>query len=263
MSAYFYKAKTQILVGLTYRFEVFATLLTKYIQIVATVFLWQCVYASKSSIKGMSEQQMITWTIMAAGLSIIFTTQVQNNIRRGVVKGDIAVELIRPCNLMGMYFAQDFGSMVVNLIMRFVPTVFLGGITFSIMLPPNKENFILCLISVVAGYVITWLLFAITGAFAFWAMELGNLTWTVSTLISILSGNLVPLYFFPESIQRVLAWLPFQYTYQTPLSLYIGKITWEQGIEQIGIQLLWIIVLFGVLSFLWSKIKNNILVQGG
>ena len=263
MGAYLYKAKTQILVGLTYRFEVFATLLARYIQIVATVFLWQCVYAAKPSIKGMTKEQMITWTILAAGLSVIFTTQVQNNIRKGVVKGDIAVELIRPCNLMGMYFAQDAGSMVVNILMRFIPTVLLGGITFGIMLPVSGANFILCMISIVAGYVIMWLLFAITGAFAFWAMELGNLTWAVSTLISILSGNLVPLYFFPEPMQRVLAWLPFQYTYQTPLALYVGKITWAEGIEQIFIQLLWIVLLFGVLSFLWSKIRKNILVQGG
>lgn len=263
MGAYLFKAKTQILVGLTYRFEVFATLLTRYIQIVATVFLWQCVYASKSSIKGMTKEQMITWTVLAAGLSIIFTTQVQNEIRRGVVKGDIAVELIKPCNLMGMYFAQDIGSMAVNIVMRFVPTVILGGITFGIMLPVNPANLVLCIISIIAGYVITWLLFAITGAFAFWAMELGNMTWAVSTMISILSGNLVPLYFFPESVQRVLAWLPFQYTYQTPLALYVGKITWSEGIEQIIIQVFWIALLFGVLSFLWSKIRKNILVQGG
>lgn len=263
MGAYIFKAKVQILVGITYRFEVFVTLLARYMQIVATVFLWQCVYANKDTMKGMSKEQMITWTILAAGLSVLFTTQVQNNIRKGVVKGDIAVELIRPCNLMGMYFAQDIGGTIVSLVMSFVPTVLLGGLTFGIMLPTSAPNAILCVISVGAGFVITWLLFAITGAFAFWAMELGNLSWAMSTLISILSGNLVPLYFFPEYMQNILEWLPFQYTYQTPLSLYIGKITWKEGLEQIGIQILWIAFLYVILALMWKKIRKNILVQGG
>ena len=44
MGPYLYKMKMQILVQLSYRFEVFATLAARYVQIVATVFLWDCVY---------------------------------------------------------------------------------------------------------------------------------------------------------------------------------------------------------------------------
>lgn len=47
MGPYLYKMKMQILVQLSYRFEVFATLAARYVQIVATVFLWDCVYRGR------------------------------------------------------------------------------------------------------------------------------------------------------------------------------------------------------------------------
>ncbi len=263
MTAYLYKAKMQILVSLTYRFEVFATLLTRYIEVVAVVFLWECVYKSQDTLKGMTKEQMITWIILAAGMSVLYTTGVQNEIRIGVVKGNIAVELLRPCNLLGLYFSQDMGAFLVRIVTGFVPTVILGGLTFGMMMPVSTMNLVLSLVSLVAGYMIIWLLFALIGVFTFWAMELGNMTWGLQTIISIFSGNLIPLYFFPESVQGVLRWLPFQYTYQAPLALYVGKITWEEGLQQIGVQILWIVLLTIVLNLLWKRIRKNILVQGG
>ena len=263
MGAYIYKAKTQILVELTYRFEVFATLLARYIQIVAVVFLWECVYRQKSELKGMTKEQMITWIILATGLTIAYSTHVQSYIRNGVWQGNIAVDFLRPCSFMGMYLAQDIGSAITNVILRFVPTVVLGGISFHMLAPASLENGLLCIVSVLAGYLIIWLLFALIGVITFWAMELGDMEWTLWTLISILSGNLIPIYFFPQSIQNVLAWLPFQYTYQTPLALYIGKISWQEGLRQISIQLVWIVILAVGLKLLWNKMRKNILIQGG
>lgn len=263
MGAYIYKAKTQILVELTYRFEVFATLIARYIQIVAVVFLWECVYKQKNELQGMTKDQMITWIILAAGLSVAYSTHVQSYIRNGVWQGNIAVDFLRPCSFMGMYLAQDIGSALVNVILRLVPTVALGGLTFHMLMPASAENAILCVVSILAGYLIIWLLFALIGVITFWAMELGDMEWTLWTVISIFSGNLIPLYFFPESLQKVLAWLPFQYTYQTPLALYIGKISWQEGLDQIVVQLVWIAILTAALKLLWSRMQKNILIQGG
>lgn len=261
--AYLYKAKVQILVSLAYRFEVFATLLTRYIEIIAVVCLWECVYKNQDSLKGMTKEQMVTWIILAAGMSVIYSTGVQSEIRSGVVKGNIAVELLRPCSLLGLYFGQDIGAMLVRIVTCFVPTVILGGLTFGMLLPVSGMNFVLCLLSLAAGYLIIWLLYAMLGVLAFWTMELGNMQWGLSTIISIFSGNMIPLYFFPESVQKVLAWLPFRYTYQAPLELYIGKISWQEGLGQIGIQILWICLLAGVLALLWKRVQKNVLVQGG
>jgi ABC-2 type transport system permease protein len=83
------------------------------------------------------------------------------------------------------------------------------------------------------------------------------------TIVSILSGSLIPIWFFPEGVQKVLAYLPFQYTYQTPLGLYIGKITVSEGLLQILIQFVWIVILGGLTIIAWRRARRNVLIQGG
>ena len=57
---YLYKMKLQMQVYLTYRFEVFAALITRFILILANLFLWSSVYTGQDTIQGVSRDQMIT-----------------------------------------------------------------------------------------------------------------------------------------------------------------------------------------------------------
>lgn len=263
MGPYFYKMKMQILVQLSYRFEVFATLAARYIQITATIFLWKCVYGGQQEINGLTQGQMITWTILAAGLSTVYACGVHEEIRSGVRQGSVAVGLLRPCSLLGQYLAQDIGSMIVNLFIRVVPVVLLGGLTFGLAAPADGKRLLLCAVSVIFGYLLLWLMYALVSMCAFVAMELGDMDVVLRTVIEILSGSLVPLWFFPQAAQNILAWLPFQYTFQTPLGLYIGRITAEEGMVQLRIQAIWILFFFVCLNAVWAVVRKNILIQGG
>ncbi len=107
------------------------------------------------------------------------------------------------------------------------------------------------------------MLSAIVGLIAFWAMELGNFGMVKDSIVRILSGSVVPLWFFPDSVQTISKFLPFQYTYQTPLAIYIGAIDPLDAAGVMGIQLVWIAVLYAVLYVVWSKAKKKTLIQGG
>lgn len=263
MKPYLYKMKMQILVQLSYRFEVFATLAARYVHIVATVFLWNSVYREQQVINNFTRQQMITWSVLSAGLATIYTCNVQDMIQKGVREGSVAMELIRPCSLLGLYLSQDIGSVIVNLFLRVIPVVVLGGMSFGLSGPAGGTEFVLFLISVCLGYLILWLMYAMVSMLAFRTLELGNMTVVLRTVIAILSGSMVPLWFFPEWMQQILAWMPFQYTFQTPLGLYIGRITVAEGFSHIRIQMIWIAFLAASLFGIWSVVRKNILIQGG
>ena len=263
MGPYFYKLKTEIIIGLTYRFEVFATLLARYVQIVATVFLWICVYQDRKSIHGMTREQMITWMILSAGLSGLYVLDVPSRISSGVRMGSIAVELIRPCSLPGLFCAQDIGQTVDSFFIKFIPIVLLGGITFGLLPPAGAVSFILALISVGIGYFILWLMYDLVWTLCFRTMVLGQFDAVLRTVIAIFSGSMIPLAFFPQPMQQILAWMPFQYTFQLPLGLYIGMISVREGLLQIGIQIIWLCILNMMTVIVWNRIRKYILIQGG
>ena len=121
----------------------------------------------------------------------------------------------------------------------------------------------LVLLSYLFGFLILWLLSVLVSMFTFVTMELGNMGVVKDTIVAILSGSMIPLWFFPAGVEKALMLTPFPYTYQTPLGLYIGKISPAEGVKQIVIQICWVIIFGVVVSFVWKKVQNKVLIQGG
>ena len=261
--AYLYKLKLQMQVYLTYRFEVFANIATHFILIIANVFLWNCVYSNQESILGVGREQMITYSVLSACLSVLYNCGIQNSLNKDVRQGNIAVLLMKPFHLLGAYFAEDIGTVIVQAISVSLPVLLLSALILPIQLPVSIQALPVIFISYVLGFLILWFLGALVGMFTFVTMELGNMGVVKNMIVSILSGSMIPLWFFPARAEQILMMTPFPYTYQLPLGLYIGKIGIQEGLRQIGIQVLWTILLGGCVAFTWEKAKNRVLIQGG
>ena len=261
--AYLYKLKLQIQVYLTYRFEVFASIVTHFILILANVFLWNCVYSDQKSISGVGREQMITYSVLSACLGVMYHCGIQNSLNKDVREGNIALMLMKPVHLLGAYFAEDIGTIVVKTVSVSLPIFILGLLFLPVQLPVSFWILPLVLISYLSGFLILWLLSALVGMFTFVTMELGNMGVVKNTIVAILSGSMIPLWFFPAKAEKILMMTPFPYTYQLPLGLYIGKIEAQEGLRQICIQMIWLFLLGGCVALAWRKAKNRVLIQGG
>ncbi len=76
MSAYYYLAKMKLLVFLSYRFEVFTSLGTNLIVVIANIYLWKAAYKGIDSVAGVKENQMLTYTIMSTLLASFFSVNI-------------------------------------------------------------------------------------------------------------------------------------------------------------------------------------------
>lgn len=261
--AYLYKLKLQIQVCLTYRFEVFADIVTHFILILANVFLWNCVYSDQQNISGVGREQMITYSVLSACLAVMYQCGIQGSLNKDVREGNVALLLMKPIHLLGAYLAEDIGRIVVKTVSVSLPVFLLGLIILPVQPPVSLRVLPLILISYCLGFLILWLLGALVSMFAFVTMELGSMGVVKDTIVAILSGSMIPLWFFPAGIEKMLMMTPFPYTYQLPLGLYIGRIGIREGLRQIGIQALWALLLGGLVALAWMKAKRKVLIQGG
>ena len=263
MEAFRYLIKMKILVGFTYRFEVVMVVLTRLVVMVASVYLWNSAYANVTELEGLTKSQMITYAVLAILLSSLFQTDVENAIGTGIRRGTIAVQFLRPMDVLTLHFSEDLGLMCTSLLLRCVPLLVCGVLIFHLSAPVSAGALLLFLVSVTFSYLIIWLLSAITSMVTFWAMFLGQLGAVRIVVVNILSGMLIPVWFFPQALQDILRFLPFQYTYQTPLGIYIGRIGIGDGLFQMGVQCFWIVFLFFVLKLIWKRAQRRLMVQGG
>lgn len=263
MSVYLYKMKLQMLIYLTYRFEVFAALAARLILILANVFLWSCVYSGQDTISNVSREQMITYSVMSACLSVMFQCGIQGSLNNDVRSGNVALLLMRPYSLLAGYFSEDVGTVIVKTVSVALPILVICSIFLPIQGPASIGVMLLVMVSYLCSFLILWLLSALVSMFAFVTMELGNMGVVKDMIVAILSGSMIPVWFFPAGVERVLMKTPFPYTYQTPLGLYIGKISLREGAGQVLVQLLWVALLGAAVMFVWKKVQKKVLVQGG
>jgi ABC-2 type transport system permease protein len=263
LQAYWYIAKMRILTTIAYRFEVFAAVGSHMIIMLAAVYLWKTAYSGIASSTTMQLDQIVTYTIISILLGSVFICDVQDTIYRKVREGHIAVDFYRPIMLLGSYLADDLGAMISSVVNKVLPLFLLASLLFQVPLPDSFTSLLLFVPSCVLSYAILWLLSAIVGLVAFWVMELGNLGMAKDSIVRILSGSIIPLWFFPSGVQTVSKFLPFQYTYQTPLAIYIGEITPLDALMAMGIQFVWIAALYALLYVVWSKAKKKTLIQRG
>lgn len=260
---YLYKMKLQMQVYLTYRFEVFASFLTRFLLIIANVFLWTCVYSNQQTISEVSKNQMLTYSVLSACLSVMYQCGIQSKMNSDVRQGNIAILLMRPFHLLVGYFAEDIGMILVKTVTIAFPVFLVGNLLLPMEGPASLLILPLILLSYVFGFLILWLLSTLVAMFTFVTMELGNMGVLKDTIVAILSGSMIPIWFFPEKAEKLLMKTPFPYTYQTPLGLYIGKIGVQEGIRQIAMQVFWLVLLYAVVVFTWKKVQSKVLIQGG
>ena len=121
----------------------------------------------------------------------------------------------------------------------------------------------LFLLSVVLSFLINWLISALFGMIAFTAVNIDALMQVKKHLIRLLSGSIIPLWFFPPAVSKVLGVFPFVYIYQLPLSIYIGKGDRAEHLAQMGIQSVWLLILCLVFFFVHNRVTKKVMVQGG
>ena len=82
-------------------------------------------------------------------------------------------------------------------------------------------------------------------------------------LLSFLTGQLIPLSFFPAAVQRIFDFLPFSSMVYTPVMIYLGKYTGSELGFVLLRQAVWILLLYALGSIIWKKVTKRLVVLGG
>lgn len=263
MNKYFYVIKTQLIRSFTYKFDVYGNILMQTIIMITTAYFWKALFGSSTFSNGMTADDMLTYTIMSSVLSVLFTTGVERRIQKSVQKGSIATEMMHPVNVFGVYLSEDIGAVAALVFQNMLPILIIGCLLIKIPAISNVTSIPLFAASLIMSMAINWLLSAIFGMWAFTAIDMDALIQVKKHLIRLLSGSIIPIWFFPNGFRAVLEALPFVYIYQLPLDIYIGSVSNEDILHRMLIQLIWLAVLAAAFYLLQKKVLKKVMVQGG
>ncbi len=260
---YGYVIRTRIIRSLTYKFDVYGNILMQTIIMTANAFFWRALYSNSQVSSEATADDMLTYTVVSAAISIILSTNVERRITQSVQKGTIAIDMLRPVNIFGVFFAEDTGALIALLFQNLIPVLAIGCLVARPPVPASAASLMLFLISLTMAFFINWLLAAVFGMWSFKVVNMDSLIQVKKHLIRLLSGSIIPIWFFPQGLRTVLELLPFAYLYQLPLDFFIGHYDEQSAVRGLAVQGFWLVFLLAVFLFLQKRVTRRLLVQGG
>lgn len=245
----------------TYRMEVFTEVGSLIVRVYLLRSLWTALYAQNVAPMNLPLHSMITYATVALLMSLILEVDGTRLIREKVREGTIATDLMKPISVPFYFFSDGFGQTMLHALLV-IPSVLFALLLVHIDVP-SAPVFGMFLLSFLIGYLVNFFLNFLMNAIAFWTLETFAIQLIVRWVSDLLSGQIIPLTFFPGVFGRIVFALPFAAIYSTPLLIYVGVIHPSGYARYLLIQVLWL-ALFGVLSALvWRAASHRVVIQGG
>jgi ABC-2 type transport system permease protein len=245
----------------TYRMEVFTNVGSLVLRVYLMRMVWLALYAQNAAPQGIALHQILTYTVVALLMSLILEVDGTRLIRDRLRDGSIATDMMKPISPALFFFSDGAGQTALHTLL-ILPSLGFALLMVHIDVPSPLVAAIF-LVSFAIGYLVNFLLNFCMNCIAFWTMETFAVQLIVRWCSDLLSGQIIPLLFFPGILQKIVLFLPFAAIYSTPLLIYIGRIPPAGYSGALVSQLAWLAV-FAVLSVvIWRAAQRRLVVQGG
>ena len=231
-------------------------------------FVWKAVFLSSDSdtFMGFTMEDMVVYLFITFLTGYLTYSDGAFAVGEEIVDGSIAMRMIKPCSFEMCFLFQELGSRIISVSMIFVPLVagveiYRYAVCGAVRFQP--VFFLLYIVSLLIAYMISFYFNVCYGFMAFFFKNLWGTTLIKETVVGFLSGAIIPLAFLPAGLSAVLNFLPFASLSYTPVMIYMGMYSYGEIAWRIGLQLFWLLVMYGVSKLVWRGAVRHLAVQGG
>lgn len=261
---------------MAYRFNILMWAVITVCQVACLVFLWLAVYRSSAGgidaeINGFTYRDMIAYVVLTTVFGFVtYNNDTLWNINTDIKKGTVGNYLIKPISYRGKFAATSLGAYLMMHGMFGLPLYTAALLTLSalgflpnVTFPAFFAHLGLFLLAGLCASLLNDTIAYIFGVLCFYTSAGWGLNSLKETLVSFLSGTLLPLAFFPAGLREVVRWMPFAGMSQNPVLILMMKYDLLTSVRCVALTAAWIVVLELMAKLLFSHAVRKVTVQGG
>jgi viologen exporter family transport system permease protein len=263
MSKYFPIARGTYMVGLVYRFGFLFNIVGNVVYLGVAYYLWKSIYRYSDVIRGLTFNETFLYVGLGSAIFILLKTYADWFIHYEIREGLIANYLTKPLDFQLYNLFANLGSLLMNLTAITVPTILLLAFVFRVTVTFGPGLFLFP-VSLLLAFLISFSIDYSIGLMGFYSESVWGLSTTKEIIVTVFSGALIPLQFFPAAMQKILLWLPFQAIYHTPIMMLTRP---DQGLNvflpMLTVQFAWAIALFIGARLFYNQAIKVLRIAGG
>lgn len=265
LKKYFSLTRAGILEALQFRVSAIVMVIGNLLYLTVVYFLWKSIYASAGTdvVNGMTFSDTLIYLVLATALFNFMEMYAVWEIGRSIQSGKIVLDLLKPMRYRSFLFWTYSGTFVMQFFATFLPTFIVVGIVTKGAIPLGI-NLLFFLISVVMSIIINYCIDFFVGTICIYTESIWGINIMKQVIVLLLSGATIPIAFFPETLKKIVYYLPFQSIYNAPLTILLDKTQSGESVFSIlEIQLFWCAALLILSSLFWKVSLRKITVNGG
>ncbi|GLC79017.1 ABC transporter permease [Lacrimispora brassicae] len=231
--------------------------------IIPTMLIWRIILKD-GSVGGYGSDAMLTYITLSMALQLFLNTSVGSDICDSIRNGSLSGFLIQPLKYLirqfsifiGLLFGESLPKCLIHLFMVII-LVNIMDVTMAF----QAGSFVLFLLLLIEGAVISFLINLSIGLLGFWLSEISTFFMLIGAVTGILSGNMIPLDILPWGLNRLLIHTPFAFMSFYPVKAGMGQTDFPLFILIEG--MIWIAVLLFIATSIWNKGLRKYSAPGG
>jgi len=199
MRTYLPIARGTYMVGMVYRFGFLFTILGNIVYLGVAYYLWKSIYLHADTIRGLTFNETFLYVGLGSAVFILLKTYADWIIHYEIREGAIAMYLTKPVDFQLYALFANLGSLLMNLTAITIPTVLILAFAFRVHVSLGPGLFLFPL-SLLLASLVSFSIDYMVGLTAFYSESVWGISTTKEIIVSVFSGALIPLQFFPDAI---------------------------------------------------------------
>jgi len=240
--------------ALTYRFTVLAYRIGEIGETLALILMWSAIYGGQKVIGGLTLQEMITYILVGNFFNAIIRNFLSSVVSHDIKDGRLSMFLIRPMSYFNYILSREIGRISLSTLMSVLSSMliiifFINTFIWNF----DVAYFLIIVAMVILAFVVELFLSYLIGLISFWTDEVDGIYATIDRIKKFFSGGYFPISLLPLMFVQVSFALPFAYSFFVPAQLYLKKLDLSVGLKGLLIQIVWILILYGIIKIVWGR----------
>jgi ABC-2 type transport system permease protein len=247
-----------------YRVANLAGLTTNFFFLLVHIFVYTAFYAARTGPQPLNLNEIITYFVLCqVSFMLMPFWGARSEVTEAIKSGDVVLQLTKPVDFQAYWFADECGRAYYYLFMRGLPTFLISILFFEVAIPRQPTVLMAFAVSMTLSIFMSAAITITIFSSAFWTLDTTGISGMSGSVIMLFSGMLVPIALWPEWLEYIARWLPFEGLIDIPFSIYLGKITGVEAWIAIGKQMVWSLFFLGLGRFLLTRGFSRLVIQGG
>lgn len=242
-----------------YRSHMMVSIFVGPIYFLVQYFIWDAMFENRHTLNGFTLEEMLVYYGAMSVITYLTFDFADWNLQMLIRTGKYTTFILRPISHRFFALSQKIGHRTLGFFLEFLPVLLIYLFIFKINLIPPEPFW--AIVSVMLGFLMTFLLNYCIGLTAFWLTNADGIRRIFLLIRDLTAGMFVPLTFFPDIVQMILFFLPFQFMLYVPVQVFIGNYElagFSLSVPQIvGFQLLAVIFMWGISEVLVRLGENK------